>query len=273
MKQKRAALVVISVLGCLAVGAGLEHVRHALAVPEQTVEPTSAAPVFSQTVRSITVTNDVSARAANEDLRRRIAELEQLVAKQAEEPAAVAEPEKPAEERRERDGRSRWQSFAADLEKMKTENPEQYAEIQKRREEERLSREQRVQDRVSFLDAVSTQNMSDEQRENHEKLVNTIARLSELRSLMEQQGVERTPEMRQEMGAAFESLGELYGAERRYLIEETARAVGYEGGQVAEFADHMQTIIDNTTMSGGRHGSWGRDGSGRVGTTAAEAGR
>jgi len=182
-------------------------------------------------------------------------------AKPADAPAASEDPADPPEERRVRDERSRWQSFAERLERLKTENPEQYAEFQKRRDEERQSREQRAQQRASFLESVDTSNMTDEQRENHERLVATLAKLNEYRTLMEQPGFERTPEMREEMGAAFASLGELYSAERRYLLEETARAVGYEGGGVAEFADHVQQIIDNTTMSGfGRRGGDGRGG-------------
>lgn len=271
MNAKRTVLVAAGVLGCLAVGAAFEHVRQALAVPAAPAEAddSSLAKVrLTPTVRTLTVTNDPAARAANQALRSRIAELEQALAKTANTPA-VAEPANPPEERRE--DRPRRQSFTERLEQMKTENPEQYAEFQKQREEERQSREQRAQARVSFLDTIGTQNMNPEQRENHEKLVATIAKLSEYRALMEQPGFERTPEIRQELGEAFGSLGELYGVERRYLLEETARAVGYEGGQVTEFADQMQTIIDNTTMSGfGHQRGGGRDGGG--GGTASAAG-
>ena len=31
-------------------------------------------------------------------------------------------------------------------------------------------------------------------------------------------------------------------------LQTTARAVGYEGAQVSEFSEHLQTVIDNTSM-------------------------
>jgi hypothetical protein len=266
MESKRAALLAAGALACLLVGASLEHVRVALAATVEEGEelaPQEGRARSATIYKSVAVTNDAAARASNEALRRRLAALEQELAKQSVKPAEQAEP-RPPEVQRQGDGRSRRFPSSADMEKMKTENPEQYAEFQKRREEFRQSMEQRAQERSNFIAAVDTQRMTDDQRENHDRLVATVARLNEMRTQMEQEGFERTPEMRQEMGQLFESLGELYGSERRFLFEETARSVGYEGGQVSDFADQMQMIIDNTTMSGfGRHGGGSRDGGGR----------
>lgn len=260
-QKKRGFAFVAGTLGALVVGAGLEHVRLSFAHPEERVEPSDvmvAEPRSAPTFRTLLVTNDAAARASNEALRKRVAELEQaLAARPAEPRPAVEEPAAGTQ----RDERSRRPSFTERLEQMKKENPEQYAEMQKRREEFRQTMEQRAQDRADFVSAVETRNMTDEQKENHEKLLETVAQVNELMAQMGQPDGENGAELRRQMGEAMHSLGELYGTERRFLFEETARAVGYEGDQVSAFADQMQTIIDNTTMSGfGRHGWHGNAG-------------
>ena len=261
MESKRVAVVIV--LAGLAVGAAVEHVRMAFARPSpensaeggDTLDQAARPPTVFKTVM---MTNDAAARAANEALRRRVAELEKALASQAAKPGAQAQDGQTPERRRD-EGRPRRMPNAEDLEKMKAENPEQYAEFLRRREEFRLAREQRAQERDDFYASIDTRRMTDDQRENHERLVSTVSRINELMAQMEQEGVERTPEMREEIGQLYGSLNELYAAERKYLLEETARAVGYQGAQVTEFADQMQGIIDNTTMSGfGRRWGGGR---------------
>lgn len=260
MTQKNRSVAVAAGVGvCLAIGAGIEHARLVLCAPKRSEAPEfkTVLPAATASLRTITVTNDAAARAASEALRKRVAELEQaLAARRAEpEPPPVAKASEPASEER-----PRRQSFAERLEQMKKENPEQYAEMQKRREEFRQTMEQRAQDRAEFASAIDTRNMTEEQKANHEKLLETVARVNDLMAQVGQAEGERGAELRREMGEAVHSLGELYGQERRYLFEETARAVGYEGDQVSTFADNMQTIIDNTTMSGfGRHGWHGNN--------------
>lgn len=248
MGQKKVGGFVAVALVALVSGAGLERVRQALFVPSAEQDSTAAenATNFTPTVRTVVVTNTAEERAANEALRRHIAELEKKLADSAAAKVPAAEPPKPEEASQDR---SRRGSFNERMEQLKKENPEQYAEMQKRREEFRQNMEQRAQDRANFLSSVDTQKMNDEQRENHEKLLATTARVDELRAQMEQaENGEVRDKLRQEMGESINSLGELYGAERRYLLEETGRAVGYQGSQASDFADQMQTIIDNTTM-------------------------
>lgn len=258
MRPKKSGLIVASVLLCLVVGAGLEHVRQALFVPPVADGPENSGAIKrheAPTVRTITVTNSAAERAATEALRRRITELEQALAAREADRAPISA----VQDEALREERPRRQSFTERMEQLKKDNPEQYAEMQKRRDEFRQSMERRAQDRANFISAIETQNMNDEQRENHEKLLETVARVNELMAQVGQPGAERNSDLRYEMGETMRNLGELYGAERRYLFEETARAVGYEGEQASVFADHMQTIIDNTSMMSGfgRHGGHG----------------
>ena len=145
------------------------------------------------------------------------------------------------------------------------ETPEQLAERQQRRDEFRQRIEQRARDRAEFLAAVDVKGMTEEQRTNHEQLLATIERVNALMEQMRDPEAARTQEMRREMGEAMAALGELYSAERTYLFEQTAKAVGYSGSDAAAFVEHIQSVIDNTSMMPGGMGGPGGPGFGRRG--------
>jgi hypothetical protein len=258
MSYKKTGVMLSGALACILAGAGVEHVRQVLTtVPQEEPDPAEALMQAKKPAapRMVVVKDEGSLRAA-EALRRRVAELEQALAQRDAE--RVPEPPRPQEVQGDQPPPpQRRQSFSARMEQMKKDNPEQYAEMQKRREEFRQSVEQRAQDRADFLTSVETKNMDDAQKENHTKLLETVSRVNELMAQMSQPGVEHTPELHQQMGEAMASLGDLYGKERSFLLEETGRAVGYQGGQAAEFAAQVQAIIDNTTVPHRGHGGGG----------------
>ncbi len=251
MDMKRVVVLGGFVLASILAGAGFEHVRlQALQDVEEEPDP---APLMAQPMKEVrheSISPDAALLAEANALRKRVAELEKAL---AERETAIAQvPETPKEEQAPRD-RSRRQSFAERMEQMKKENPEQYAEMQKRREEFRQNMEQRAVERASFLDAVDTQGMTAEQRENHDELLATVARVNELMAQIMQSDGNRdaTHDLRHEMGETMGALGALYENERQYLLESTARAAGYSGDDISAFASHVQTIIQNTTMSPG----------------------
>jgi len=250
MSKRHSVWIGIGVLMCVAAGMALEHVRQSLLMPETVDSPVVEDVRPALPARQIVKVRDESAERAAAALRQRVAELERALAEKplssiTNPPAQVAE--RPQEDP-ERGDRSRRQSFTERMEQMRKENPEQYAEMQKRREEFRQRMEQRALDRADFLAAVDVRNMDNAQRENHEKLLATVARMDELMAQMGQSETRHDPAVRQELGETFSVLNELYGEERRYLLEATAREVGYEGAQATEFADQVQAIIDNTSM-------------------------
>jgi len=156
------------------------------------------------------------------------------------------------------------------MEQMRRDKPEQYAEMQRRREEFRQSMEQRVRDREDFLAAIDVEGMTPEQRQNHEQLLATVARMNALMASMMGNGRPRGEEgdaLRQEMREAMSTLEDLYASERRYLLEATAKAAGYSGNDVQAFSEHIQTILEHTSMMPGGFGPR----RGRGGPPAAEA--
>lgn len=257
MEQKHKVIVIAGACVCVLAGAAVEHVRQQLMGPVADMEDVrETVRVTRMPGRVVTVRDEASERAA-EALRLRVAELEKVLAERDAERAQRPQQPQTAETSAARDRRTSWEER---MEQMRKDNPEQYAEMQRRREEFRQSVEQRVREREDFLDAVDVAGMTPEQRQNHEQLLATVARVNELMAGMMEGGRPRGEEgeaVRREMGEAMASLGQLYESERRYLLEATAKAAGYTGSDAQAFTEHIQAIYENTSMMPGGFGRRG----------------
>lgn len=267
MKAKRKVSWVVGALICAMAGAGMEHLRYSLSV----AVPEAGGGGVPETVRApearvrVVAARDESAKRDADVLRRRVSDLEKALAEY--ETARVQQPEPPQEAepgKEQRGDRGRRQSWEERMDQMRRENPDQYADMQRRREDFRQNMEQRVRDREDFLDAIDVAGMTPEQRQSHEQLLATVARMNALMADMMENGRPRGEEgeaVRHEMREAMMSLGQLYESERRYLLEATAKAAGYSGDDVQAFSEHIQTIFEQTSMMPGGFGPRrGRDG-------------
>ena len=271
MDAKRCIVMGIGACVCVLAGAGIERLRSFWVSPEQEV------PAVKETVRVAQAPKRIeSVRNTDADaLRLRVAELEKALADRSSRNrrSERAPQTNEVDEVQQAGGDNRQPSWEDRMERMRTEDPDRYAEMQQRREGFRQSMEQRARDRADFLDAIDVAGMTREQRANHDKLVEITARAEELRALMMDGGRRRGEDgdaLRQEMGETMSALGQLYESERQYLFEATAKAAGYTGSDVQAFSDHLQSIIENTTMTpgfgggrGGPGGFGGRGGGGR----------
>ncbi len=193
-----------------------------------------------------------------EELRKRVAELEKGLADRESEleqlnrkrQAEAASPQMP--------GRG---DFRRRMEQFKKENPERYAEMEKQREEMRQRMERDREDRANFLASVNTRNMSEPQKANHEKLLETLAKVEELRAQRAQANAEpgsaADTEFHQAMRQAMTELGTLYEQERICLLEQAAFSAGYEGNDAAMFVEYIQEVIQSTSMPWGLGGHSG----------------
>jgi DNA repair exonuclease SbcCD ATPase subunit len=202
-----------------------------------------------------------------------IAELQQAVAARdaqlaAGTPAPGTEPA-PGADAPSRERRPPRETAAARMERLRTEAPEQYADMQQRREEIQQRMAQLHQDRRAFLDAIDTSRMSHEQQENHARLVEAIDAANAFRlRLSSGDWAQLSDEQRAEGFQVMRNLGDLYQQERRYLLEETGRAYGEDG---AQFADYIENVIEHTSvLPDFRRGRGG--GRRRAGTPAADGG-
>ena len=253
--KKKIYIAAAMIFGGLIVGASVEHIRMAAKVRGSIADEPEIIHHVQKVARE---TVDLSAKDnLIASLQAKIAELEvdlkQFGADKSQ--AEIMKMKKP-KDKRSREG---WNER---IERMKKEEPEKYAEMQQRREEFKAKIEERKLSKQEFLTSVATDTMSDNQRENHERLVALTERVNEIMEKMMSGETENRRELRDEMRESFGELQELNNNERVYLLEETAIAVGYEGDEADLFTAHLEDIISNTTMQmPGPPGGRGRGGS------------
>ena len=256
------------ILGGLVVGGAVEHVR----MSSKVQVPEEAEPEVIHHVQKVVS----DSAAGSEEQAKLIASLNAKVAALTAELEKARMPKREGEEvqverregdRRDREGRDR-ESWDERMERMKTEEPERYAEMQQRREEFKARMEERKQSKRDFFSSINTATMTPEQRQNHERLVALTERVTEIGEMMMSGKAENRDELRQEMFESFGELHDLNELERVDLLEQTANAAGYEGDDAALFTEHIEAIIENTSMHGfggppgGRRGGRGGDGGG-----------
>ena len=168
--------------------------------------------------------------------------LDALLAEQAQAAAAPA-PQAAPERRMSRRER---------LEQLKQEDPERYAEMEKRRKEARESIRQALDRRDSFLGAIDLSLLTPEQQEMHARFVDALAAqqaaIDALNARMEA-GEDPTEEERRAMREAMHQVRGLQDAERGALLSAVAVSMGLEGGEETEaFVGVVKDIYDSTGM-------------------------
>lgn len=247
MNKMRVAGIVAGVCVCMAAGAGLERLRQLffVQVPEiPLIEEEAGKP-------ERVVVKDERAEYEAERLRRQVESLQRALAAQQRTaaaetlaPAVVEAAEEDASPRRGPGGRRGQQQPEL--------TQEQIEEMQARREEFNQRREQMAADRMNFLANVDVKSMTAAQRENHEKLVASVARMNELMTAFSRG--DSSEDDREELRGLVQELGILYEEERHTLL---AQAVG------AAKVDPIQTIYENTSIPrGGPGGGFGFGGQG-----------
>lgn len=177
-------------------------------------------------------TNDVSSMEAQ--LAAQAAELERLRAEVAD-----------------RQNRPPRESFQDRMARMKEEEPERYAEmVQRRTEWQEEMRYEQANRLATFMD-FDTSNMTPEELENHNLLVEKLS------GIWEQTGSfdpEQPPD-REAWGQIRETIREvsaLMDGERTVMFKQLGTDVGLSGSDAEEFAAYADSIIQSTTLRGPR---------------------
>ena len=198
---------------------------------------------------------DKGDEASVKALRRRIAELEKLIAEKdgaseiaisnaVAEAAKVRPPEPPRQNWRER------------MEEMKKNDPERYTQMTNRFAQWRRDRAAQAQDRMEFLSSIDTSRMSAGAKKTHNALQDLIARREELEQQLHQEDLsdEERGRLMRELGESHRELVRLNGEERKNLFDETAKGLGFTGADAKEFTATIQEVIEATDSGwGGRH--------------------
>lgn len=188
-------------------------------------------------------------------LRARIKELEARLAQAQTAKSEVRIDERPEGERLGgRDGRPSREEMRANFEKWKKENPEEFAKMEKRRQEFMQRRAERAQSKLDFLSSIDTSGMSRKAKETHENLQSLIAQREELEAQMH--GEEVTDDQRDEifrqMRETDHAIREASEQERENLLRQTAEALGFSGAEATEIVDTVSEIYEATSNGFGR---------------------
>ena len=200
---------------------------------------------------------DKGGEASVKALRRRIAELEKLLAEKGEVSEiaisnAVAEA---AKMRPPEPSRGNWRER---MEEMKKNDPERYTQMTNRFAQWRRDRAAQAQDRMDFLSSIDTSRMSAGAKKTHNALQDLIARREELEQQLHQEDLsdEERGRLMRELGDSHRELMRLNGEERKNLFDETAKGLGFTGADAKEFTATIQEVIEATDSGWGgrRHG-------------------
>lgn len=142
-------------------------------------------------------------------------------------------------------------NFKERMEKMKEEEPERYAEMQKRFTEMRDRRKAESQSRKDFFGSVDTSRMTAEQKANHTALLNACALID---SYQERMGPDSeqplTQEENREFWEANRQMHSLMEGERQYILGELGKDCGMDGD---EFVEYIETVYSQTGRGGFRN--------------------
>ena len=255
MKIRNFSPVVISLLAGAAIGFCFAPSAGA---PKTAPEKTSPKMVKAES------RPDEAAEKEMRVLRSRIKELEDMLAKQG------VEVEEMKEESSRRERRDRPRDFRADMERIRKEEPERYAQITNSMAQFRRHRLERAQSKIDFLSSIDTSRMSPAMLKVHSDLQDMIEKREaveeKMRGFMDMTEEERR-EAFQEIGEIDGRIRELNRAERDNLLVQTAEALGFQGDDAAEIIDTVKSIYEATDSG------WGFGGPGGPGRRGGRGGR
>lgn len=237
MKKERIVLG-IGALSCLLLGAGMDRLLIAC---------TQKSPHPEREIRKVSPSRKEAARdekwvRETARLRSRVTELEDAL---RQHPSQTKEGSAEKQAKRES-----VNSHREMMEKMKQENPEQYAEAKSRGEEIRGNILRFERDRMDLLNAVDTSYMTPKQREVHTRVLNALARIGSLREAMMSNGGpgSLSDDQRREFHQTARELRDLYQEEREGLVSTIMESAGISKKEAAVFVEQIQTVYDMTTL-------------------------
>ena len=202
------------------------------------------------------VVADKGDEASVKALRRRIVELEKLLAEKdgkseiaisnAVAEAAKAHPPAPPQ-----------QNWRERMEEMKKNDPTRYAQMTNRFANWRRSRAEQARNKIDFLSSIDTSHMSAGAKKTHNALQELIARREEIEQQLQAQDLtdEERGKLMGELHSTHHELMRLNGEERNNLFDETARNLGFEDEDAKEITATIQEVIRATDSGwGGHHG-------------------
>lgn len=171
--------------------------------------------------------------------------------------------------------RGTGESWKEREERMKKENPEEFAEREKQRDEFKKKLDGVVAEKSTFLLNIDTADMSEQEKKDHEELQARIAESWETMNKM-QEGEFPKGEDWGKMRENYTAIQDLYGKERDYVLKQVGKDLGYDKKESADFSTYIKDVFEKTSPNPPR-GMFsgfgrGRRGGGRSTRTATPQG-
>lgn len=158
------------------------------------------------------------------------------------------------------------------LERLRTEDPERYKQIQEQREQRRRAAEELFEKQLTRLDERYQAAQSRDEADLVEQIADTLTRLDDLRqqwptirALPEEQRREEAQRLGAETWQTVQQLNELRGRDRQLQLQQLATQVGYKDERaISQFVESTEKIFQETDTNPLRFmgGGGGRGGMG-----------
>ncbi|MFO7535195.1 MAG: hypothetical protein R6X19_05865 [Kiritimatiellia bacterium] len=139
------------------------------------------------------------------------------------------------------------------MEQLKLTDPQRYQEIETQRAafQERLKTE--TQDKQSFLESVDISHWPADMQANHVKIMDLYARMADA-AARTVEGAASDRDAQRRLFSQWRETRDLLQAEQEMLLFDTARQLGFEGGNADQFVEYIKTINQVTSPGGLFHG-------------------
>ena len=155
------------------------------------------------------------------------------------------------------------EGWRAEMERLKEENPAEYAARTNRMAQFRARMLQNAENKLATLASIDTTGWTQQQLETHQRYQELIAKREELMETMRFDS-DATEEQRHAAMEQMRKLGhEIFKAsqdERNLLLNKAIREMGFKGNAATEVRETIKTIYSTTQEWGGPHGGRGRGG-------------
>lgn len=160
---------------------------------------------------------------------------------------AEIEGEKAERDKRRESYRSR---FRTNMDELKEKDPERYAKIQKDREDFRNRITDTMAKQSAFVLDLDVTKMSEEQRTNHERLVQVLdENWTHMEAIKESDGTDAASDARISLMKNAGELRGLFEVERETALQDLGRQIGYEDAEDSKaFADTVSEVYDMTSL-------------------------
>ncbi len=145
------------------------------------------------------------------------------------------------------------------FERLRTEDPERYKQIQQHVSEMTQRVETAANEQQAFLGKLDTSKMSEEQLANHNKILDMVKRNAEIAAQLNQDPASKDADtLRTEMFGNFRNMRDLMDTERDYALQDLGKSMGYGEEDTATFKAYVNQVYNMTSMralfGGGRGG-------------------